>query len=126
MTKKITNYIHEKDEYGFSGASQVITISPGLSVYDNPGNVTTELLKGDFYISYNHGETALCIPGEDTIPVMIIILEGDYRKEFSEIISKNKFPLGECLRFFTHNQDKIKESSFIAGGFDCIKFKLKK
>ena len=80
--------------------------------YPGAKNLT---LDGDgFYISYNsgatlllpdspNGETALCVPDSKKYNPYYI-LNGDFRKEYEELIPKG---LEACMEFFKSQSDKI-------------------
>lgn len=77
-------------------------------------------MQSDFYLSFapTKNETALCIPGSDGIPVLIIVVDGDHRDELKSICDANQtgkngncFALGECLRWITHHKTLIKQGS---------------
>ena len=80
--------------------------------YPGAKNLT---LDGDgFYISYNsgesllgpdttNGETAICLK-ESSVANPFYILNGDFRKEYEELVPKG---LEACMEFFKSQSDKI-------------------
>ena len=79
-----------------------------------------------WFVNYDFGldETALVIGGSDGIGVFFLVLRGDHRDEFSEVIEKYYKPndevkgcLGECIRFAAAHKDVIPERCTIGGVF---------
>ena len=80
--------------------------------------------KATWFVNYDFqlDETALVIGGSDGIGVFFIILRGDHRNEFDEIVKKNDGLnegiygcLGECIRFACEHEDVIPWRCTIGG-----------
>lgn len=80
----------------------------------------------DWFVNYDFSldETALVIGGSDGLGVFFIVLNGDHRDEFLDVIKKSEGfnegingCLGECIRFAAAHEDVLPRRCTIGGVF---------